>query len=642
MASGSGGRPRDGVQLHPQERTSRLDGTQPSDPRFDFRIVGDELSVAEKKRLDAQRERDRAFGKLPDHSIQAHPGGVHDAVETLGAGIELAPDLSGAIFAQGGQSLANPSAFQESRIGDEYQPKRLAALLDPFAPDACQDPAYFGEFAPRSRLPIAGKRDIRQFPSLRIHPGEHFRQPRGAHAGQQAFEFGAHPGWIDFARWCRTSPIHLAIGAIVVADPIRIEVHPDGDPPRTSREHRIHPSRRVVDAWMVRMGDRLRIRPDTFALVAIAQSDLLVVSAEPADSAPPGMYLCEMDPNLTRWMEETFELALAARGTTLPNPSVGCIVLDRTGKPIAKASTHPGGRPHAERAALERSGARARGGFLLATLEPCVAFPGKKSPPCAAAIILSGVETVVVGSRDPNPLVSGKGIHAMRKAGIKVIEQTLSDRIPDFYAGFGHFLTTRRPRVTLKAALSSDGMATSATGTRTAITGVEARRFTHGLRAATDLVLVGGSTARIDDPELTVRDAPGRSPRRAVLWPRDGLPATLKLFQGGSTLAIGCGRRPETLPASATWMEIPSDGEHPSLGAMLDRLGEHGYHDLLVEPGPRLARSFLDAELWDRFWLIRSPAALGGGEPFRLEGLTECVRPPLGLGADAAFLHLRS
>ncbi|MBK9575654.1 MAG: bifunctional diaminohydroxyphosphoribosylaminopyrimidine deaminase/5-amino-6-(5-phosphoribosylamino)uracil reductase RibD [Fibrobacteres bacterium] len=349
-----------------------------------------------------------------------------------------------------------------------------------------------------------------------------------------------------------------------------------------------------------------------------------------------------MDPNLTRWMEETFALALASRGTTLPNPSVGCIVLDRTGKPLSKASTHPGGRPHAERAALEKAGARARGGYLFATLEPCVAFPGKKSPPCAAAIILSGVETVVVGARDPNPLVSGKGIHAMRKAGIKVIEQTLDDRIPDFYAGFGHFLTTRRPRVTLKLALSADGMATAKAGTRTAITGEEARKFTHGLRAASDIVLVGGSTAAIDDPELTVRDVQGRSPRRAVLWPRTGLPASLKLFQGASTMGIGCGPRPGTLPASAQWLEVPADGEHPSLPALLDKLGEQGLHDVLVEPGPRLAKAFLDARLWDRIWLIRSPTALGGGVAFQLEGIPDSVRSSVALGADKADLFERT
>lgn len=349
-----------------------------------------------------------------------------------------------------------------------------------------------------------------------------------------------------------------------------------------------------------------------------------------------------MDPNLTRWMEEAFDLALAARGTTLPNPAVGCIVLDRSGKPLAKASTHPGGRPHAERAALEKAGARARGGYLFATLEPCVAFPGKKSPPCAAAIILSGVETVVVGSRDPNPLVSGKGIHAMRKAGIKVVEQPLSDRIPDFYAGFGHFLSTRRPRVTLKAALSLDGMATARPGMATAITGQEARRFTHGLRAASDLVLVGGSTAGIDNPELTVRDAAGRSPRRAVLWPRDGLEPNLKLFQGASVMAIGCGARPATLPASAQWLEVPADGEHPSIHGMLDRLGELGFHDILVEPGPRLARAFLEAKAWDRFWLIRSPTPLEGGVPYLLGGLPENVHSQLSLGVDMAQLHLRS
>ncbi|MBK8804483.1 MAG: bifunctional diaminohydroxyphosphoribosylaminopyrimidine deaminase/5-amino-6-(5-phosphoribosylamino)uracil reductase RibD [Fibrobacteres bacterium] len=348
-----------------------------------------------------------------------------------------------------------------------------------------------------------------------------------------------------------------------------------------------------------------------------------------------------MDPNFTRWMEETFALAQAARGTTLPNPAVGCIVLDRTGKPLAKASTSPGGRPHAERAALEKAGARARGGYLFATLEPCVAFPGKKSPPCAAAIILSGVETVVVGSRDPNPLVGGKGIHAMRKAGIKVVELSLEDRIPDFYAGFGHFLTTHRPRVTLKAALSADHMATAKSGTRTAITGQEAKRFTHELRAASDLVLVGGATARIDDPQLTVRDAPGRSPRRAVLWPRTGLSASLKLFQGPSCMAIGCGPRPADLPASAQWLEVPGDGDHASIAGLLDQLGEQGFHDVLVETGPRLAKAFLDSKLWDRFCLIRSPTTLGGGVAFELPGLPETAQRQSALGLDTASLFLR-
>ena len=215
--------------------------------------------------------------------------------------------------------------------------------------------------------------------------------------------------------------------------------------------------------------------------------------------------------NLQSLMEEAFQIALSSRGTTLPNPSVGCLVLDKGGKVVGRASTSPSGRPHAERSALEQAGARALGGTLVVTLEPCVAFPGKKSPPCAAAAILSGVETVLVGSPDPHPQVSGRGLYALRKSGMTVVEVGLDGRIPDFYAGFGHFLSKGRPRVTLKVALSADGFVAAAQGARTDITGPEARSFVHSLRAASDAVLVGGSTARIDDPELTVRNAPGHS-----------------------------------------------------------------------------------------------------------------------------------
>jgi len=259
---------------------------------------------------------------------------------------------------------------------------------------------------------------------------------------------------------------------------------------------------------------------------------------------------------------------------------------------------------------------------LVVTLEPCVAFPGKKSPPCAAAAILSGVETVLVGSPDPHPQVAGRGLHALRKSGMAVVEVGLEGRIPEFYAGFGHFLSKARPRVTLKIALSADGFAAAAQGERTDITGAQARAFVHSLRAASDAVLVGGSTARIDDPELTVRDAPGRSPRRLVLWPTGGLPPTLRLWSGkAETTACGPGARPEDLPKAVGWKTLPVVEGRLDLDALLDWCGREGMHDLLVEPGPRLLESFLRAGSWDRLWVIRSSKTLGAGVPADPHGL---------------------
>lgn len=323
-----------------------------------------------------------------------------------------------------------------------------------------------------------------------------------------------------------------------------------------------------------------------------------------------------MDPMIAaKWMEEAFALALAARGTTLPNPAVGCLVLDKSGKVAAKAATSKDGRPHAERKALELAGAKARGGTLVVTLEPCVAFPGKKSPPCAAAAILSGIETVIVGSTDPNPLVGGKGLHALRKSGMKVVECPLDGRVPDFYAGFGHFLATKTPRLTIKIALSTDGNLAAAPGQRTAITGDESRRFTHTLRAQSDAILVGGNTVAIDDPELTVRDAPGRSPHRLVLWPRAGLNSSLKIWSNSApTTAFGTGERPSALPATAQWVRLPAGSDSKiDLTKLLEWCGTQGMHDLLVEPGQHLLVSLLEQNLWDGMWVLRSPAPLAKG-----------------------------
>lgn len=319
----------------------------------------------------------------------------------------------------------------------------------------------------------------------------------------------------------------------------------------------------------------------------------------------------------SRWMEEAFLLALAARGTTLPNPAVGCVVLDRSGRKVAQAATSPDGRPHAERKALEQAGAKARGGTLIVTLEPCVAFPGKKSPPCAAAVLLSGIEHVVVGTTDPHPEVAGRGLHALRKAGMDVVECPLDGRLADFYAGFGHFLSHRIPRVTVKIAVSRDGNMASAPGARTAITGDESRRFTHRLRARSDAILIGGPTALVDDPALTVRDAPGRSPHRLVLWPSGGLPPHLEIWSNASpTSALGVGPRPAGLPEGIAWIALEGDADGKiDWMSLLRWCGERGMHDLLIEPGPRLLEAVLKHGLWNGLWVLRADRDLPGGLP---------------------------
>lgn len=339
-------------------------------------------------------------------------------------------------------------------------------------------------------------------------------------------------------------------------------------------------------------------------------------------------------------IERAFALARAARGATLPNPAVGAVVWDARGKLVAEAATSISGRPHAERAVLETAGGRARGGTMAVTLEPCVAFPGKKSPPCAAAVILSGVERVIVGCADPHPQVQGKGIHAMRRAGIQVELLDPGQRIEDFYAGFGRFIATGRPRVTLKIAMSADGMASAGVGLRTAITGDEARAFVHTLRSMSDAVLVGGNTVAVDDPHLDVRDVEGPSPTPLVLAGVSPLPSTRALWTNPRTIVFGASR-PVGLPRNVRFVDLPGDGR-VSLAKLLDWCGAQGAHDLLVEPGPALLRSFLEEGCWDRLWLIRSPKEFPGGTPFDPAPLppTEPVKM-LRLGEDRAELWVR-
>lgn len=341
-------------------------------------------------------------------------------------------------------------------------------------------------------------------------------------------------------------------------------------------------------------------------------------------------------------IERAFSLARGARGSTLPNPAVGAVVWDARGRMLAEAATSPSGRPHAERAALDAAGPRARGGTMAVTLEPCVAFPGKKSPPCAAAVILAGVERVIVGCEDPNPLVRGKGIHAMRRAGIRVDVLDPEGGIGDFYAGFGRFLSSGRPRVTLKIAISADGMASAGAGERTPITGDEARRFVHGLRAVSDAVLVGGNTVAVDDPRLDVRELVGPSPTPLVLASGTPLPPERFLWSNPRTVVLAR-ERPIGLPVRVRSAIFPGEGRIDP-DAVLEWCGGQGMHDLLVEPGPALLRSFLAAGAWDRLWCLRSPKKLGSGVPFDPQGLLPKADPvrEVPLGSDRAMLWMNA
>ncbi len=281
-------------------------------------------------------------------------------------------------------------------------------------------------------------------------------------------------------------------------------------------------------------------------------------------------------------MQRAVVLAAGVRATTSPNPWVGCVIATPDGATFEGATRPPGG-DHAEIVALAAAGAKAAGATLYSTLEPC-AHQGR-TPPCTDAIIAAGVARVVVAVGDPDPLVEGKGIEKLRQAGITVDIGVGKEDVDRQLESYLKHRTTGRPWVVLKLAATLDGRTAAPDGTSQWITGEEARKDAHRLRAESDAVLVGAGTVRADDPSLTVRAIDGAQPERVVLG---AAPPGAKV-----------------LPA----LEMEGD-----LGNVLDDLGQRGIIQLLVEGGATVAHGFHAAGLVDRYIFYLAPALMGGDD----------------------------
>lgn len=312
-------------------------------------------------------------------------------------------------------------------------------------------------------------------------------------------------------------------------------------------------------------------------------------------------------------------LALGRRrlGQTWPNPSVGCVIV-QGGRIVGRAVTAPGGRPHAEPQALAQAGAAARGATAYVSLEPC-AHHGE-TPPCAAALIKAGVAHVVAPLQDSDPRVSGQGFAMLRDAGIRVTTRVLADEAARDHAGFFLRCEQGRPFVTLKLASSFDGRIATATGESQWITSPEARRMVHAMRARHDAVMVGGGTARADDPSLTVREiGADRQPVRIVVSRRLDLPMMSRLARSARDIPLWLAHGPDVDPAlHEAWTGIGarlircgvSEGQL-DLGSVLRALGQAGLTRVLCEGGGALAASLLAADLVDELLGFTAGCAIG-------------------------------
>jgi diaminohydroxyphosphoribosylaminopyrimidine deaminase/5-amino-6-(5-phosphoribosylamino)uracil reductase len=325
-------------------------------------------------------------------------------------------------------------------------------------------------------------------------------------------------------------------------------------------------------------------------------------------------------------MQRALDLADLALGRTSPNPAVGA-VLERDGRVVGEGFTQPPGQAHAEVVAIEAANALARGAELYVTLEPCCHYG--RTPPCTLAVVKSGIRAVHVATLDPNPRVNGKGLAALREAGLAVDVGAHAGEAQRLNAAFFHFIRTGRPFVTAKWAMTLDGKIATRTGDSRWVTGPEARHAVHVERDASDAIVVGIGTALADDPALTVRLDPAdarRPPRKSPPWrvvldSQARLPLSAQLVRENSdrrTLVIAGeladpGRVAALSGAGVEVIRVATDSSgRVEIDAALAVLAKRGAIRVLVEGGGELVGGLLESRRVDRVMAFVAPKIVGG------------------------------
>jgi diaminohydroxyphosphoribosylaminopyrimidine deaminase / 5-amino-6-(5-phosphoribosylamino)uracil reductase len=349
------------------------------------------------------------------------------------------------------------------------------------------------------------------------------------------------------------------------------------------------------------------------------------------------------------FMRRALQQAMLGRGTCEPNPMVGCVLV-KDGRIIGEGFHHHPGGPHAEPTALAACTEDPRSSTAYVTLEPCC-HTNKRTPPCVPALLKAGVSRVVLGAIDPNPDVNGQGITQLRAAGVEVVEGVLAAECNQLLSPFIAATRYQRPYITLKFAQTADGVM-NREGARLLITGPAANAIVHRLRSRSDAILVGGKTAVVDNPQLTVRGVSGpRIPLRCVLSHQARLSAASHLATAGPPTVFYSSHGSLTSDPSnrVTAVSIPDGRLEQVFPVVLADLHKRGVTHLLIEPGPVLLKGLLKIGLWDRLWQITSTEELLGSV-----GTPDGRLPPLipstcsGLTADPVpdliqeFLNPRS
>lgn len=322
-----------------------------------------------------------------------------------------------------------------------------------------------------------------------------------------------------------------------------------------------------------------------------------------------------------RYMNRAIELAIKATGKTNPNPLVGAVIV-KNGTIIGEGFHHAFGDLHAEREALQdclKKNNSPIGAELYVTLEPCCHFG--KQPPCTQAILEYGISKVIIGSKDPNPLVSGKGISFLRQNGIEVFEDFLQKECDSINEIFFHYITNKTPFVALKYAMTMDGKICTTLGESKWISSQKSREHAHSLRSKYSCIMVGINTVLKDNPMLNCRIQDGRNPVRVICDSSLKIPMQSKIVQSAKEIPtiIACAKNKisksekKLLQLENAGLEILiTDGEIVNLKKLLNYLATKNLDSVLIEGGAELNFSALKENIVNKVYSYIAPKIFGG------------------------------
>jgi len=329
------------------------------------------------------------------------------------------------------------------------------------------------------------------------------------------------------------------------------------------------------------------------------------------------------------YIKRALRLAAKAHHMTSPNPMVGAVIVKK-GRIISEDYHRRPGTPHAEALVIEKAGENAKGSTLYINLEPCC-HTEKRTPPCTNAIISAGIKEVVISMTDPNPRVSGKGIFELQQAGIKVKTGFLEEEAKRLNEAYIKYITTGKPFVTLKIAMTLDGKIATPEGQSKWITSEKARRMVHRFRSNVDAIITAIGTVNADNPELTARIKGGKHPLRIVIDPNLEMPMNSKILQVPPPTIIMTkksavsSQQPAVEEKKKTLLDmgieiIEYEGGRANLQWLLKRLGEKEITSILIEAGSAMNAYAFEEGIVDKVMFFIAPKIIGGKKSFPAVG----------------------